>query len=100
MPRWSVWPCLASQPLPLPAAPTLAPLLPAVPLHCAQSPYGCCLDNITAARGVGLAGCPSEYPSLALTRSQAEPRSCGDPALPWPCRLVPVQPPRFLRWHL
>ncbi|XP_024616033.1 agrin [Neophocaena asiaeorientalis asiaeorientalis] len=41
------------------SAPTLAPLLPAVPLHCAQSPYGCCLDNITAARGVGLAGCPS-----------------------------------------
>ncbi|XP_036726429.1 agrin isoform X4 [Balaenoptera musculus] len=40
-------------------APTLAPLLPAVPLHCAQTPYGCCQDNITAARGVGLAGCPS-----------------------------------------
>ncbi|MBV99323.1 Agrin, partial [Eschrichtius robustus] len=42
-----------------PCAPTLAPLLPAVPLHCAQTPYGCCQDNITAARGVGLAGCPS-----------------------------------------
>ncbi|KAB0399504.1 hypothetical protein E2I00_015817 [Balaenoptera physalus] len=81
-------------------APTLAPLLPAVPLHCAQTPYGCCQDNITAARGVGLAGCPSEYPSLALTRSQAEPRSCSDPGLPWPCRLVPVQPTRLLQWHL
>ncbi|XP_072771994.1 agrin isoform X1 [Nerophis lumbriciformis] len=32
---------------------------PAVPQHCAASVYGCCLDNITAALGVGLAGCPS-----------------------------------------
>nr|XP_012631826.1 agrin isoform X1 [Microcebus murinus] len=40
-------------------APTLAPLLPAAPAHCAQTPYGCCQDNVTAARGVGLAGCPS-----------------------------------------
>uniref|UniRef100_I3LGD9 Agrin n=1 Tax=Sus scrofa TaxID=9823 RepID=I3LGD9_PIG len=40
-------------------SPTLAPRPPAVPLHCAQAPYGCCQDNITAARGVGLAGCPS-----------------------------------------
>ncbi|XP_047726297.1 agrin isoform X3 [Prionailurus viverrinus] len=39
--------------------PTLAPLPPAVPPHCSQTPYGCCQDNITAARGVGLAGCPS-----------------------------------------
>ncbi|XP_019567657.2 agrin isoform X5 [Rhinolophus sinicus] len=39
--------------------PTLAPVPPAVPLHCTQTPYGCCQDNITAARGVGLAGCPS-----------------------------------------
>ncbi|XP_035966069.1 agrin isoform X8 [Halichoerus grypus] len=39
--------------------PTLAPLPPAAPPHCAQTPYGCCQDNITAARGVGLAGCPS-----------------------------------------
>ncbi|XP_057605475.1 agrin isoform X2 [Hippopotamus amphibius kiboko] len=39
--------------------PTLAPLPPAVPLHCTQMPYGCCQDNVTAARGVGLAGCPS-----------------------------------------
>eukprot|EP00071_Canis_lupus_P005900 XP_005620419.1 agrin isoform X4 [Canis lupus familiaris] len=39
--------------------PTLAPLLPAVPPHCTQTPYGCCQDNVTAARGVGLAGCPS-----------------------------------------
>ncbi|XP_047394458.1 agrin isoform X3 [Sciurus carolinensis] len=38
---------------------TLAPLLPAAPPHCAQAPYGCCQDNVTAARGVGLAGCPS-----------------------------------------
>uniref|UniRef100_UPI0040387BCD agrin-like n=1 Tax=Callospermophilus lateralis TaxID=76772 RepID=UPI0040387BCD len=35
---------------------TLAPLLPAAPAHCAQTPYGCCQDNVTAARGVGLAG--------------------------------------------
>ncbi|XP_011886523.1 PREDICTED: agrin isoform X3 [Cercocebus atys] len=39
--------------------PTFAPLLPVAPSHCAQMPYGCCQDNITAARGVGLAGCPS-----------------------------------------
>uniref|UniRef100_A0A2R9ALS7 Agrin n=1 Tax=Pan paniscus TaxID=9597 RepID=A0A2R9ALS7_PANPA len=39
--------------------PTFAPLPPVAPLHCAQTPYGCCQDNITAARGVGLAGCPS-----------------------------------------
>ncbi|XP_042637513.1 agrin [Orycteropus afer afer] len=39
--------------------PTAAPLPPMAPLHCAQTPYGCCQDNITAARGVGLAGCPS-----------------------------------------
>ncbi|XP_014437821.1 agrin isoform X1 [Tupaia chinensis] len=39
--------------------PTLAPLPPVTPLHCAQTPYGCCQDNITAAQGVGLAGCPS-----------------------------------------
>ncbi|OWK08383.1 hypothetical protein Celaphus_00011080 [Cervus elaphus hippelaphus] len=38
---------------------SLAPLPPAIPLHCAQTPYGCCQDNITVARGVGLAGCPS-----------------------------------------
>uniref|UniRef100_A0A8C3WLB2 Agrin n=1 Tax=Catagonus wagneri TaxID=51154 RepID=A0A8C3WLB2_9CETA len=38
--------------------PTLAPRPPAVPLHCSQGPYGCCQDNTTAARGVGLAGCP------------------------------------------
>ncbi|XP_076964137.1 agrin-like [Callospermophilus lateralis] len=38
---------------------TLAPLLPAAPAHCAQTPYGCCQDNVTAARGVGLASCPS-----------------------------------------
>uniref|UniRef100_H3CZX9 Agrin n=1 Tax=Tetraodon nigroviridis TaxID=99883 RepID=H3CZX9_TETNG len=29
------------------------------PKHCSQSVYGCCLDNMTAALGVGLAGCPS-----------------------------------------
>lgn len=38
--------------------PTVAPLLPVSPQHCAQTPYGCCQDNVTAARGVGLAGCP------------------------------------------
>uniref|UniRef100_A0AAQ4P5X2 Agrin n=1 Tax=Gasterosteus aculeatus aculeatus TaxID=481459 RepID=A0AAQ4P5X2_GASAC len=27
--------------------------------HCSQSVYGCCHDNVTAALGVGLAGCPS-----------------------------------------
>ncbi|XP_058160685.1 LOW QUALITY PROTEIN: agrin [Dasypus novemcinctus] len=39
--------------------PTAAPLPPAAPPPCAQTPYGCCQDNTTAARGVGLAGCPS-----------------------------------------
>ncbi|XP_012920570.1 agrin isoform X1 [Heterocephalus glaber] len=38
--------------------PTLVPLPPVVLPHCAQTPYGCCQDNVTAARGVGLAGCP------------------------------------------
>ncbi|KAG8505493.1 LOW QUALITY PROTEIN: Agrin, partial [Galemys pyrenaicus] len=38
--------------------PTLAPLAPVAPGHCAHSPYGCCQDNVTAAQGVGLAGCP------------------------------------------
>ncbi|KAJ8371027.1 hypothetical protein SKAU_G00110550 [Synaphobranchus kaupii] len=28
-------------------------------LHCSQTVYGCCRDNITAALGVALAGCPS-----------------------------------------
>ncbi|KAM9342708.1 LOW QUALITY PROTEIN: agrin [Pholidichthys leucotaenia] len=27
--------------------------------HCSESVYGCCLDNETAALGVGMAGCPS-----------------------------------------
>ncbi|XP_063091307.1 agrin isoform X8 [Cavia porcellus] len=40
-------------------SPTLAPLPPVFLSHCAQTPYGCCQDNVTAARGVGLAGCPS-----------------------------------------
>nr|XP_019944757.1 PREDICTED: agrin isoform X10 [Paralichthys olivaceus] len=30
-----------------------------VPQHCSLSVYGCCSDNMTAASGVGLAGCPS-----------------------------------------
>nr|XP_033777434.1 agrin isoform X2 [Geotrypetes seraphini] len=34
---------------------TTPPLL----LHCSQTVYGCCSDNVTAALGVGLAGCPS-----------------------------------------
>lgn len=29
------------------------------PKHCSLSVYGCCHDNMTAALGVGLAGCPS-----------------------------------------
>ncbi|KAI9531181.1 hypothetical protein NQZ68_000676 [Dissostichus eleginoides] len=29
------------------------------PQHCSESVYGCCHDNMTAALGVGLAGCPS-----------------------------------------
>ncbi|XP_076596612.1 agrin isoform X8 [Chaetodon auriga] len=29
------------------------------PQHCSLSVYGCCRDNVTAALGVGLAGCPS-----------------------------------------
>ncbi|KAM5126571.1 LOW QUALITY PROTEIN: agrin-like [Callospermophilus lateralis] len=51
---------------------TLAPLLPAAPAHCAQTPYGCCQDNVTAARGVGLAGCPSTC--------QCNPHGSCDPA--------------------
>uniref|UniRef100_A0A8C5HH54 Agrin n=1 Tax=Gouania willdenowi TaxID=441366 RepID=A0A8C5HH54_GOUWI len=31
----------------------------AAPQHCSLSVYGCCSDNVTAALGVGLAGCPS-----------------------------------------
>nr|XP_057941190.1 agrin isoform X4 [Doryrhamphus excisus] len=40
---------------------TSATLLPepTVFQHCSASVYGCCSDNITAALGVGLAGCPS-----------------------------------------
>ncbi|MEE6485059.1 hypothetical protein FKM82_014154, partial [Ascaphus truei] len=34
------------------ATPPLAP-------HCSRTVYGCCPDNVTAALGVGLAGCPS-----------------------------------------
>ncbi|XP_030042069.1 agrin isoform X2 [Microcaecilia unicolor] len=37
------------------ATSTTPPLL----LHCSQTVYGCCPDNVTAALGVGLAGCPS-----------------------------------------
>uniref|UniRef100_H9H689 Agrin n=1 Tax=Monodelphis domestica TaxID=13616 RepID=H9H689_MONDO len=37
--------------------PTMVPPPPV--LHCSQTPYGCCLDNVTRAQGVGLAGCPS-----------------------------------------
>ncbi|XP_058858363.1 agrin isoform X6 [Acipenser ruthenus] len=43
-------PCEA---VPAPLAPT------AMSQHCSQTVYGCCLDNTTAALGVGLAGCPS-----------------------------------------
>ncbi|KAJ8360757.1 hypothetical protein SKAU_G00172820 [Synaphobranchus kaupii] len=32
---------------------------PGLAQHCSQTIYGCCLDNTTAALGVGLAGCPS-----------------------------------------
>uniref|UniRef100_A0A3B4X1Y9 Agrin n=1 Tax=Seriola lalandi dorsalis TaxID=1841481 RepID=A0A3B4X1Y9_SERLL len=41
-----------------PCAATSLPELTA-PQHCSLSVYGCCSDNITAALGVGLAGCPS-----------------------------------------
>ncbi|KAK5863185.1 hypothetical protein PBY51_000234 [Eleginops maclovinus] len=37
---------------------TSPPELPE-PQHCSESVYGCCHDNVTAALGVGLAGCPS-----------------------------------------
>ncbi|XP_060930719.1 agrin isoform X2 [Limanda limanda] len=37
---------------------TSLPVLKA-PQHCSVSVYGCCSDNMTAASGVGLAGCPS-----------------------------------------
>uniref|UniRef100_A0A8C5HGE9 Agrin n=1 Tax=Gouania willdenowi TaxID=441366 RepID=A0A8C5HGE9_GOUWI len=44
-----------------PCPPHLQPilLLLAAPQHCSLSVYGCCSDNVTAALGVGLAGCPS-----------------------------------------
>uniref|UniRef100_A0A669C580 Agrin n=1 Tax=Oreochromis niloticus TaxID=8128 RepID=A0A669C580_ORENI len=32
---------------------------PMVPEHCSVSVYGCCSDNVTAALGVGQAGCPA-----------------------------------------
>lgn len=99
-PRWTCGSECRLSPLPLPAGPTLAPLPPAVPPHCTQTPYGCCQDNITAARGVGLAGCPSEYSSPAPTHSQVEPRSHSNRILPWPCRLLPLQPTWLLQWHL
>uniref|UniRef100_A0A3Q3XBV2 Agrin n=1 Tax=Mola mola TaxID=94237 RepID=A0A3Q3XBV2_MOLML len=41
-----------------PCAATSVPGLTA-PQHCSLSVYGCCHDNMTAALGVGLAGCPS-----------------------------------------
>uniref|UniRef100_A0A673BNN9 Agrin n=1 Tax=Sphaeramia orbicularis TaxID=375764 RepID=A0A673BNN9_9TELE len=41
-----------------PCAATSPPELTA-PQHCSLSVYGCCSDNVTAALGVGLAGCPS-----------------------------------------
>uniref|UniRef100_A0A8C3R903 Agrin n=1 Tax=Cyanoderma ruficeps TaxID=181631 RepID=A0A8C3R903_9PASS len=41
------WPPLATTPPP--------PLV----LHCSQTVYGCCPDNVTLALGVGAAGCPS-----------------------------------------
>ncbi|XP_029975271.1 agrin isoform X4 [Salarias fasciatus] len=36
-----------------------SPAEPAAPRHCSLSVYGCCSDNVTAALGVGQAGCPS-----------------------------------------
>lgn len=35
------------------------------PQHCSLSVYGCCSDNVTAALGVGLAGCPSKSSSMS-----------------------------------
>uniref|UniRef100_A0A4W6CBM3 Agrin n=1 Tax=Lates calcarifer TaxID=8187 RepID=A0A4W6CBM3_LATCA len=37
----------------------ITPLRLTAPQHCSLSVYGCCSDNMTAALGVGLAGCPS-----------------------------------------
>ncbi|XP_077787491.1 agrin isoform X2 [Podarcis muralis] len=34
-------------------------ILPPPLLHCSQTVYGCCPDNVTLALGVGSAGCPS-----------------------------------------
>lgn len=33
---------------------------PLLVVHCSQTIYGCCPDNMTLALGVGAAGCPSE----------------------------------------
>ncbi|XP_041328624.1 agrin-like, partial [Pyrgilauda ruficollis] len=33
---------------------------PLLVVHCSQTVYGCCPDNVTLALGVGAAGCPSE----------------------------------------
>lgn len=63
------------------AGPTVAPMPPAVPLHCTQTPFGCCQDNVTAARGVGLAGCPSESPAWPCPIVQLSPALCDCPAL-------------------
>nr|XP_014340062.1 PREDICTED: agrin [Latimeria chalumnae] len=42
-----------------PCQEVVIPTAPSVPQHCSQTVYGCCLDNMTMALGVNLAGCPS-----------------------------------------
>uniref|UniRef100_A0AAQ5Z525 Agrin n=1 Tax=Amphiprion ocellaris TaxID=80972 RepID=A0AAQ5Z525_AMPOC len=37
----------------------ITPLILTPPQHCSLAVYGCCSDNVTAALGVGQAGCPS-----------------------------------------
>lgn len=46
------------------------------PQHCSLSVYGCCSDNMTAALGVGLAGCPSK--SSSTSHSDPSPLMCPE----------------------
>lgn len=63
--HWQCCPVAACEPkvtsasLPSSAALATTPP-PLLVVHCSQTIYGCCPDNMTLALGVGAAGCPSE----------------------------------------